>query len=83
MERQPKLQTIVEGLGNPLAFLLTGGRVYDSVPAIDLLREFDIMGRHILLDKAYRSEAIRNWIKEQASYIIPPKANSRKLWKVD
>ncbi len=55
-----KLHTVVDGLGNPLAFLLTGGQVYDSVPAIDLLQKLDIIGSHILGDKAYGSEAIRN-----------------------
>ncbi|WP_167374654.1 IS5 family transposase [Paenibacillus helianthi] len=79
-----KLHTVVDGLGNPLAFLLTGGQVYDSVPAIDLLQKLDITGSHILGDKAYGSEGIRNWITaRQASYTIPPKANSQNPWKVD
>lgn len=69
-----KLHTVVDGLGNPLAFLLTGGQVYDSVPAIDLLQKLDITGSHIHGDKAYGSEAIRNWITtKQASYTITPK----------
>ncbi|WP_342481474.1 transposase [Paenibacillus sp. FSL L8-0340] len=42
----------------PLAFLLTGGQVYDSVPAIDLLQKLDITGSHILGDKAYGSEVL-------------------------
>lgn len=79
-----KLHTVVDGLGNPLAFLLTGGQVYDSVPAIELLQGLDIMGSHILGDKAYGSEAIRNWVTaKQAFYIIPPKANSQNPWNVD
>ncbi|WP_177218119.1 IS5 family transposase [Paenibacillus algorifonticola] len=79
-----KLHTVVDGLGHPLAFLLTGGQVYDSVPAIELLQELDITGSHILGDKAYGSEAIRNWITtKQATYTIPPKANSQHPRKVD
>uniref|UniRef100_UPI00406CF85D transposase n=1 Tax=Paenibacillus sp. FSL L8-0340 TaxID=2954685 RepID=UPI00406CF85D len=54
-----KLHTVVDRLGNPLAFLLTGGQIYDSVPVIDLLQQFDITGSHILGDKANSSEAIK------------------------
>ncbi|NGP46934.1 IS5 family transposase [Bacillaceae bacterium SIJ1] len=79
-----KLHTVVDGLGNPLAFLLTGGQVFDSVPAIDLLQEFDLTGSHIIGDKAYGSEAFRKWVtSKQASYTIPPKANRKQPWKVD
>ena len=79
-----KLHTLVDGLGNPLAFILTGGQIYDSVPAIDLLQAFDITGSHVLGDKSYGSETLRNWITaKQTSYVIPPKANSRNPWKVD
>ncbi|SFE21074.1 Transposase [Paenibacillus algorifonticola] len=79
-----KLHTLVDGLGNPLAFLLTGGQVHDSVPANDLLQEFDLTGSHILGDKAYGSEAIRRWVTaKQATYTIPPKENSRNPWIVD
>ncbi|OZQ77381.1 IS5 family transposase [Paenibacillus odorifer] len=79
-----KLHTVVNGLGNPIAFLLTGGQVYISVPAIDLLQQLDITESHILDDKAYSSEAIRNWITaKHSSYTIPPKANSLNPWNVD
>ncbi|MED1703755.1 transposase, partial [Brevibacillus agri] len=79
-----KLHTVVDGLGNPLAFLLTGGHVYDSVPAINLLQGFDLTGSHIVGDKAYGSEGIRHWITaKQAAYTIPPKANNKNPWKVD
>lgn len=54
------------------------------MPAIDLLQEFDNTGSHILGDKTYGSEAIRNWITaKHASYTIQPKANSQNPWKVD
>ncbi|WP_141506244.1 IS5 family transposase [Paenibacillus luteus] len=79
-----KIHTVVDGLGNPIAFLLTGGQVYDTVPVMDLLQTLDITGSHILGDKAYGSETVRNWITaKQASYTIPPKANSQNPWKVD
>ncbi|MEK4106323.1 MULTISPECIES: transposase [Paenibacillus] len=49
-----------------------------------MLQELDIIGSHILGDKAYGSEAIRNWITtKQATYTIPPKTNSQHPWKVD
>ena len=37
-----KIYTIVDGLGNPLAFLMTGGQVYDSVPATGLFQDIEI-----------------------------------------
>lgn len=75
---------MVDGLGNPLVFLLTGGQVYDSVPAIDLLQELDIAGSPILGDKAYGSEAVRSWItSREASFTIPPKTNCKEPWDVD
>ena len=67
-----------------MAFLLTGGNVHDSVPAIDLLNKVDIKGSNILGDKADGATAIREWIVEQsASYTIPPKDNLKEAWEVD
>lgn len=67
----------------PSSFSTDGWSSY-SFPAIELLQELSIIGSHILGDKAYGSEAIRNWITtKQATYTIPPKTNSQHPWKVD
>ena len=79
-----KLHAVVDSLGNPIAFLLTGGHVHDSVPAIALLGELDVTGSYILGDKAYGSSDILNWIdKKNASCGIPPKSNCTDPWPVD
>lgn len=79
-----KIHAIVDALGNPLAFLLTGRNVHDSTPAIDLLAKVSIKGLNILADKAYGSATIREWIVQQeASYTIPPKDNTKEPWEVD
>ena len=79
-----KIHTLVDGLGKPLAFLLTGGQTHDAVATIPLLEQFEIEGSTILGDKAYGSETIRDWISAQGgSYTIPPKSNAKNPWKVD
>lgn len=64
--------------------MLTGGQVFDSVPTIDLLNQLNIADSNIIGDKAYGSQAIRQFIDEQgASYTIPPRENSTDPWDVD
>jgi transposase len=79
-----KIHTLADGLGIPLSFLLTGGQVYNVVPATELFQAIQIAGSRILGDKAYGSEDFRKWwITKQASFVIPPKANCLRPWKVD
>ena len=41
-------------------------------------------GSHVLGDKAYVAEAIRDQLTNQwASYTIPPRSNAKKPWSVD
>ncbi|MCV2507257.1 hypothetical protein [Melissococcus plutonius] len=49
---------MVDRLGNPLAFILIGGQVHDSIPAIELLQDFDITESNILSDKTYEAKEI-------------------------
>ena len=43
-----KLHTIVDGLGNPVEFLISAGNDADSKHAIDLLKKVDITKSNIL-----------------------------------
>jgi transposase len=43
-----KLHTIVDGLGNPIEFLISAGNDADSKHAIDLLKKLDITKSNIL-----------------------------------
>lgn len=79
-----KLHTIVDGLGNPVEFLISAGNDADSKHAIDLLKKLDITKSNILGDKAYGSKEIRSYITENGeSYTIPPKSNTKEPWACD
>ena len=60
--RNTKIHTLVDGLGNPLAFLLSSGNDHDSKYAVPLLNQIDIKGSNILGDKAYGAKAIRDYV---------------------
>ena len=82
--RNTKIHTLVDGLGNPLAFLLSPGNDHDSKHAIPLLGQIKIDGSNILGDKAYGAKAIRDYIDSQgAAYTIPPKSDINDPWPVD
>ena len=82
--RNTKIHTLVDGLGNPLAFLLSSGNDHDSTHAVSLLSQIDIEGSNILGDKAYGAKAIRNYIdSHNAAYTIPPRSDINDPWPVD
>lgn len=82
--RNTKIHTLVDGLGNPLAFMLSSGADHDSIHAVPLLQQIDIKGSNILGDKAYGAQTIRDYIVSQdAAYTIPPKSDAREPWPVD
>ena len=79
-----KIHAVVDGLGNPVRFLLSGGQIHDSKIAIDVLSELDISGSNILADKAYGTFEIRKYITEKnADYTIPPRSNAVDPWFCD
>lgn len=79
-----KIHAIVDGLGNPVEFILSPGNDHDSIHAINLLSKIEIKNSNILADKAYGTEAIRNYIKTNgADYVIPPKINNPNPWSCD
>ena len=82
--RNTKMHALVDGLGNPLAFLLSSGNDHDSRHAVPLLSQIDIEGSNILGDKAYGAKTIRDYIDSQnAVYTIPPKSDVNDPWFVD
>ena len=82
--RNTKIHALVDGLGNPLAFLLSSGSDHDSKHAVPLLSQIDIGGSNILGDKAYGAKAIREYIVSQdAVYTIPPQSNVCEPWSID
>ena len=79
-----KLHVIVDGLGNPVEFLLSPGNDHDSVHAIELLKQAEITGSNVLADRAYGTGAIRTYIEQsEANYTIPPRNDILDPWPVD
>ena len=79
-----KIHAIVDGLGNPVAFLLSPGNDNDSTHAVELMSMIDIAGSNLLGDKAYGTKEILAYIKEhRATVVIPPKSNVKEPWAVD
>ena len=82
--RNTKIHTLVDGLGNPLAFMLSSGSDHDSIHAVSLPCQVPMEGSNILGDKAYGAKAIREYIvSRNASYTIPPKCDVIDPWPVD
>lgn len=58
-EKTTKIHTLVDGLGNSLAFLFTGGQTHGAVPTIPLLEQINVVRSNILGGKGYGSGPIR------------------------
>lgn len=79
-----KIHAIVDGLRNPVAFLLSPGNDNDSIHAIELMDMTDISSSNILGDKAYGTKEILAYIHGHgATVVIPPKSNTKEPWTVD
>jgi transposase len=73
-----KIHTLVDTLGNPVAFHLTGGEAHDLAGAEHLLPEME--ADTLIADKAF--DAVKWVIEPQAevgkTVVIPPKVNRLK-----
>ncbi len=72
-----KIHTLVDALGNPVAFVLTGGEAHDLVGADHLLP--DMQADVLIADKAFDADkrVIEPLTAVGKSTVIPPKANRR------
>jgi transposase len=69
-----KIHAIVDALGNPVAFSLTGGQVHDLGQAQPLLAK--VKPKAFLADKAYDANALIEVLeKRQITPVIPSKSN--------
>ena len=66
----------MDGLGNPVAFLLSPGNENDSTHAIELMSMTDIAGSNLLGDKAYGTKEILAYIRECCYYDLVTLNNS-------
>ncbi|MGQ7101556.1 transposase [Escherichia sp. SP-MK] len=78
-EKTTKIHAIVDGLGNPILFHLTGGNIFDSTPVCEILDQISMKGSNILGDKAYGSRTMYEYTtNREATYTIPS-SQIRKL----
>ncbi|NEU24692.1 IS5 family transposase [Paenibacillus polymyxa] len=79
-----KIHAVVDALGNPLRFELTGGEAHDSVHGYEMLKAMKLTMKHVLADRAYDTNAIRAFLEEQRAIpVIPGKKNRRVPPKYD
>jgi transposase len=71
-----KLHVVVDGLGNPLRFLLTPGQAHEAPQAPALLNGYT--SEFVLADKAYDAQAILATVTGmEAEAVIPPRKNRK------
>jgi len=77
-----KIHVMVDALGNPLDFILTGGQAADVNQAYILIE--GIKATYALMDKAYDADKLIEQLKNQGIIpVIPPKSNRKELRKYD
>lgn len=82
--KNTKIHAIVDGLGNPVSLMLTGGNISDCKVGVELLSTVDFEGSIVMGDKAYGTNEVREFIEgNNVSYCIPPKQNTISLWDCD
>ena len=79
-----KIHAVVDGLGNPVEFLLSAGNDNDCAHAVELQEKVELSGSTVLADRAYGTRSIREYITGHgAHYVIPPKSSVSDPWPVD
>jgi transposase len=69
-----KIHAVCDALGNPLDFIITPGQYHDAPQAIRLIKRFK--SQHLLADKGYDSDEIRNLAYQNGCIPhIPPRKN--------
>lgn len=78
-----KIHALVDGLGNPIGFHLTGGQACD-LDGADVLLE-DLEAETLLADKAYDADqrVIEPLEAEGKTIVIPPKRNRKQPREYD
>lgn len=78
-----KIHTLVDSLGNPTGFYLTGGQVHDLVGADHLLPH--MQAATLIADKAYDADkrVIEPLAAAGKAAVIPPKANRKAPRELD
>ena len=71
-----KIHVMVDALGNPLDFILTGGQAADVTQSYVLIE--GVQATYALMDKAYDADKLIEQLKQQGIIpVIPPKSNRK------
>jgi transposase len=77
-----KIHVMVDALGNPLDFILTGGQAADVTQAYTLIK--GVKATYALMDKAYDADALIEQLRQQGIIpVIPPKSNRKEQREYD
>lgn len=77
-----KIHALVDGLGNPIKFILTGGHRNDITQAAELLKEQ--RNTTVLADKGYDSQELIDKLEKQGcTAVIPSRKNSKNPRNID
>jgi len=74
-----KVHAVVDGLGNPLHFLLSPGMRNDIVYAQTLLAPFDLRGKKVVADMGYDQEAFCTYIRQQGGDPVIPSRRTNRI----
>jgi len=72
-----KIHTVADAQGRPVRFILTAGQAADVTSAPDLLAGLTTGG--VIADKAYDSNALRDFIDQVGAEAIIPSNRTRKI----
>ena len=72
-----KIHILVDALGNPVEFILTGGQQADVTQAEALMQEHQADA--VIADKAYDSDAVVDAAKRQGAEAVIPSKKNRKV----
>lgn len=73
-----KIHMAVDSCGLPIDFIVTGGEVHDSKAAIELLKQLPD-AEHVIADRGYDSEKIREQIREKRASLTYRASVIRRL----
>src|SRR4051794_32874557 len=72
-----KIHALVDALGNPINFIITGGEINDVTQGVNLIE--GKKGDYILGDKGYDSKELVKKIEETGAIaVIPSRSNSKQ-----
>jgi transposase len=77
-----KIHALVDALGNPVKFILTGGNEHDITQAEELTK--DLENSPVLGDKGYDSKKFVDYLRKKGcEAVIPSRSNSKEKREID